>query len=159
MQKPFVNWGWEDGQFFDFWSFVHILSGIILGLGVLLFKLPTGWSMLAIAVGLTLYEFLEFLGRVAEVWANIITDIVIGSLGAAGVIFFLQRIVSYHSLFLILIVCILVNLALLYWGWQSFLKRKSQSKGTSVVARRSLYFLFTLGISTAVISLIYWVMN
>jgi hypothetical protein len=157
--KKFFNPGWQDGKYLDLWSFVHILTGVILGLGVLIFRLPPGWSMLALTLGLIAYEFLEVAGKVSERWENIITDVVVGAAGAAFIIFYLNELVAYHSLFLALAVCIIANLILLYLGWHSFLKRKSQTQGTSVAARRLMYALFVLGAAAALASLVYWLIK
>lgn len=154
--KNFFHLGWGHGRYFDFWSFVHILTGVILGLGALIFSLRPGAALIAIAVALTLYEGLEIASHVAEDLQNVVSDIVLGTLSAALVIYWLGNIISYNSLFLVLAAAIAVNLLLLRRGWHNYLKRKAGSQEMQARGRHIFYFISVFGAATALFSLGYW---
>ncbi len=63
----------EVGEYVDWWSIVHVLSGVLLGL--------LSVSLLKTAVVLVLWEVVEGLAGVKEPRTNRIADVLIGLLG------------------------------------------------------------------------------
>ena len=61
------------GEYVDWWSIVHVLSGVLLGL--------LSVSLLVTAVVLVLWEVVEALAGVKEPRTNRIADVLIGLLG------------------------------------------------------------------------------
>ena len=155
--KFFFNFGWSHGRYLDYWSFVHVFTGIIIGLGILMFKLPSFISIVIVALGLTFYEFLEMIARVAEDVQNVISDIILGTGSAALIVYYLMKIVSYHDLFIITPLFIILNLLCIYTGWGHYLKKQSTKSGTYTESLRALYFIYTVGIFATLISLTYWI--
>ncbi|HQU08181.1 MAG: hypothetical protein B7X04_03890 [Parcubacteria group bacterium 21-54-25] len=74
---------WNHGRFLDLWSFIHLLTGALLGLAAWWLGIPLARTFL-IVVGLaTLYEVIEILLQVSEDAENVLTDIIVTSLGSA----------------------------------------------------------------------------
>src|SRR5262245_56350828 len=107
--KHFFNFGWSHGRYLDYWSFVHILTGIIFGTLILIVHSPSLLSFIIIVAGLILYEFLEILAGIAEDIQNSASDVVCGSAGSAFALWILPKFVITHNVLLILSVAIIAN--------------------------------------------------
>jgi len=147
---------WSHGKYLDYWSFVHLLTGVILGImASLRFDEPVR-SFLVILSLLAAYEGIEMMLHIAEGWQNIALDIVIGAGGAGISLFALPQIVPRENILGILSFFIIVTLMLLSRGWENFLKRKAWDAGSYKPVLYLLNFIFILGILAAVLSLLYW---
>jgi len=155
-KKQILNTGWSHGKYVDYWSFVHILSGVILGIGATLFASNHLLSFTVIFILLVAYEGAEILVRVSEGMANIMLDIIVGAVGSAFAIFLLPQILSRQDTLGILSLCILVNLFLVSLGWKNFLKNKATENGSYMHVLYTLYFIYIAGTVVAVVSLLYW---
>src|SRR3989344_9384190 len=71
----------RDDEFFDLWSIVHLLSGILLG--AVLFWLNIKFlPALVIAVLLFVgWEWFESAVKIIEKWPNVLSDIIFGLAG------------------------------------------------------------------------------
>ena len=122
--KYIFNFGWEHGRYGDYWSFVHVLTGIIFGIGATYFQFEFWWSFWIVLALLTIYEAWEFFAGIVEDFENALTDIVVGQIGfLAGFIYVEQyadpRLVAY----VFSEVCVLA-LLMLSIGYRKFLKRR-----------------------------------
>lgn len=125
--KQTIHLGWGHGQYLDYWSLVHITSGIILGILASLIGLTYSQSLVFVLILAVLYEMIELISGYIESWTNAVVDIFLGVIAAAVTIFFFIR----HNLgdsqqALILAVVIPINITLLHLGWHTYLKRKSK---------------------------------
>ena len=148
--------GWSHGKYLDYWSFVHFLTGLILGIGVIIFSFNPLVSFIIIFILLCLYEVVEILVKVSENFENILLDIVVGSIGSLVAIFLLPQIVSKQNILGILSLCIVVNLLCVSQGWKNYLKRKASQGDFYKYILYTLYSVYVLGILVAVISSFYW---
>ncbi|MBP6884160.1 MAG: hypothetical protein KBC06_02920 [Candidatus Pacebacteria bacterium] len=149
--------GWSHGKYVDYWSFVHFLTGAILGIGSIILTLPHFFSFVLILVLLIAYEGIEMLGRVSEGIENILSDIVIGGAGSALTIFYLPQILSTPNLLGLLSLCIFINLICVSEGWKNYLKRKASSGDFYTYILWTLYFIYVLGSVLALTSLVYFI--
>lgn len=154
--KTILNTGWSHGKYVDYWSFVHVLSGVILGIVATLFSDNHLLSFIIIFVLLVVYEGAEMLVKVSEGTANIVLDIIIGAVGSAFSIFILPQILSKQNTLGVLSLCILTNLFLVSLGWKNFLKHKSTENGSYLHVLYTLYFIYVAGTAVAIVSLLYW---
>jgi hypothetical protein len=152
-----LNNGWSHGKYVDYWSFVHFLTGAILGIMSIILSLPHVLSFIVIVVLLTLYEGIEMLGRVSEGIGNIISDIIIGAVASALAIFYLPEILSKPNLLGLLSICIFVNLICVSEGWKNYLKRKASAGDFYTYILWTLYFIYVLGSLIALMSLGYFI--
>src|SRR4051812_8275826 len=74
---------WHEGKYADLWSFVHFLSGIVGGTGLLLIHVPESYAW-ATAVTLTIvWEIYEWKTGMGEDIQNVLADILLGISGGA----------------------------------------------------------------------------
>lgn len=69
---------WRHRHYIDFWSFVHLLSGMLLAAGCIFFALSFMHAFVLSAALLLAWEVLEWLAGISETAGNIVLDIVIG---------------------------------------------------------------------------------
>ncbi len=113
----------DDGVYLDFWSVVHFLSGVILGLIFILFNLDLRSALLASFGLAALYELWEIFMKLSEDVPNVIMDIFLVVSGTYLPFTFLARL-SSNTTTLTLIILMLVQLILVRFGWKSYLARK-----------------------------------
>ena len=154
--KNIFHTGWSHGEYFDYWSFVHFLTGVILGIGAIIISFPRFPSLIFIIVMLTLYEGIEMLVKVSEGFKNILLDIIVGGLGSWVAIFFLPQIMSKQDILGVLSICIVISLMLVYGGWHNFLKRKATQSNSYKIILYALYFVYISGILIIILSFYYW---
>lgn len=116
----------SDGIYLDFWSVVHLLSGIILGLVFVLLNISL-YSSLLLSLGLAaLYEIWEIFMDLSEDVQNVITDILLVVSGTYLLIVFLPNF-SHSVSISILVFLILIQAVLVWVGWKSYLERQNDS--------------------------------
>ena len=154
--KDIFHTGWSHGEYLDYWSFVHLLSGIILGIFVTIISTQYFLSFVFIVILLIFYEWLEILVKVSEGFKNILLDIVVGGLGSALAIFLLPLIFSPKNILGVLSLSIILNLMLVYGGWNNFLHRKAKEGSSYKIIFYTSRFIFILGVCLAIISSFYY---
>ena len=154
--KNIFHLGWSHGEYLDYWSFIHLFTGIILGIGTLIFSFNPFLSFFALVILYIIYEGLEILVHISEGFWNIILDIVVGSVGSAVAIFFLPQILSMRDIFGILSIAIIIDLMLVYGGWQNFLQRKASEGSSYKLVLYALCLIYFFGILIALASFFYW---
>jgi len=120
-----IHFGWAHGRYLDFWSFIHILTGSLFGILAYVFAIPLFTTTLCIAGIATLYEMFEILLRVSEDAQNVASDIVLttgGSVLAQYLIGTLQP--TFTTEIFIFTGVSILNITLLYAGWNHYLKKK-----------------------------------
>ncbi len=158
-EKKFFNAGWSHGKYFDYWSFVHFLTGVILGIGAIIVSAHNFLSFVLIIILLIIYEGLEKKVKVSENFENMLSDIIIGSAGSAVAIFLLPNIISSRDIFGVLGLSIIINLICVSKGWKNYLKRKAEQGSSYIYILYTLYYIYTLGAFIAITSLVYWLIN
>ncbi|MFA6177633.1 MAG: hypothetical protein WC694_01930 [Candidatus Paceibacterota bacterium] len=145
------------GRYLDAWSFLHIISGFILGLFVLLFDFDRLIGFSVILLLLFFYEMFEVFTNIAEDVENSLLDVFCGGLGAMLVLifspFFLPILIQT------LIVFLLIAFFVLFIGWRSYLSRRLVKKDSvqnlknnvscyGLTARRNIILFFGLAIAS-----------
>lgn len=154
--KDIFHTSWSHGEYLDYWSFVHLLSGIILGIFATIVSTQYFLSFVFIVILLIFYEWLEILVKVSEGFKNILLDIVVGGLGSALAIFLLPLIFSPKNIFGVLSLSIILNLMLVYSGWNNFLHRKAKEGNSYKIIFYTSRFIFILGVCLAIVSSFYF---
>ena len=147
---------WSHGKYLDYWSIIHFLTGIILGIGTFIISLHPLVSFILIFILLSSYEWIEMLVRVSEGFENILLDVIIGSLGAGISIFVLPEILSEQNILGILSLAVIANLIYVYHGWKNFLKVKAARAGSYTHILYTLYGIYILGILIIISSSYFW---
>jgi|GEM_PF-1901211 len=134
-----VNFGWAHGRYADFWSLVHLLSGLTFGAFAWFLEVPTLYAFIAITGGAVLYEALEFGAGLVEDAENALLDILFAGVGAGVALYGFDALaLTENTSALILIFALTGNIILIHQGWHAYLKRKSH------VARSHKYILMAL---------------
>lgn len=134
-----VNLGWAHGRYVDFWSLVHLLSGLTIGAFAWFLEVPTLYAFIAIAGGAILYEVLEFGAGLVEDAENSLLDILFAGVGASVALYGFDALaLSINTSAVILIFALAGNIILIHQGWHAYLKRKSH------IARSHKYILMAL---------------
>lgn len=154
--KDIFHTSWSHGEYLDYWSFVHLLSGIILGIFATIVSTQYFLSFVFIVILLIFYEWLEILVKVSEGFKNILLDIVVGGLGSALAIFLLPLIFSPKNILGVLSLSIILNLMLVYSGWNNFLHRKAKEGNSYKIIFYTSRFIFILGVCLAIVSSFYF---
>jgi O-antigen/teichoic acid export membrane protein len=124
--KYFFNFGWSHGRYGDYWSFVHILTGIIFGISIAYLGFDYWTSFWVVLFLLFAYEAWEFYAGIVEDFENAFTDIVIGQIGfVLGFIYVEHHAGQEMALYALAEACVLA-LLLLSIGYRKFLKRRMQ---------------------------------
>mgnify|MGYP001564310868 FL=1 len=154
--KNFFYASWSHGEYLDYWSFVHFFAGIILGIFAIMLSSQYFLSFVFIIILLIFYEWLEMLVKVSEGFKNILLDIVVGGLGSALAIFLLPLIFSPRNILGVLSLSIVLNLMLVYGGWNNFLHRKAKEGNSYKIIFYTSRIIFILGVCLAIISFFYY---
>ena len=154
--KDIFHTGWSHGEYLDYWSFVHLLTGIILGIFAIMVSSQYFISFVFVIILLIFYEWIEMLVKVSEGFKNILLDIVVGGLGSAFAIFLLPLILSPRNILGVLSLSVILNLILVYGGWSNFLHRKAKQGSSYKIIFYASRFVFILGICLAIISSFYY---
>lgn len=114
---------WRDKNvFFDMWSFVHLLWGIIFGYVLVhFFDFSLLISFLLAFFAMVLWESFEFAVGIKETWLNISSDLIIGPIGFLFGYMVLIEAPYHFQIFsgILFVVCILASI-----GWYKSLIRK-----------------------------------
>ncbi len=79
---------WDHGKYFDMWSIVHFLSGVLLAAVLFYWRIDFVWSLIIALVLMIFWEVFEAVIDIIEEWPNIISDIIIGLAGFLLVSYF-----------------------------------------------------------------------
>lgn len=123
-KKAFM-WRYGHGRFADAWVILHIFSGFTAGIiGLLLGLGPLFIFTLSVFL-FTIYELWEAYVSIVEDLENALVDILAGATGVTAVL----AVNKFHNLetkMLInsLILVLVIDAILLYFGWRTYLKRR-----------------------------------
>ena len=121
-----VSLKWKDESFFDGWSLVHCLWGVILGVALYFGNFSPMESLwLAIAL-MVAWEALEKAVGIGEYWPNVLSDILVGVLGFVIGFAYLTRFPD--QLTLLFWSAVLFMIILEFLGWRAFIKRGHHKK-------------------------------
>ncbi|HFC10762.1 MAG TPA: hypothetical protein ENJ75_00985 [Candidatus Kaiserbacteria bacterium] len=118
-----IHFGWEHGRFLDYWSFIHFLTGTLLGIVAVSVGIAPWTTLLCVAGIATLYEVLEIMLRVSEDAENVLFDIILTTAGAVFIQYSIDTIASINIVWIFIGIG-LINLFLLSLGWRHYLKKK-----------------------------------
>lgn len=108
---------WREGEYLDLWSVPHFLSGLSLGLALLLLGFDTLSAVLIAFVLLCAYELFEYVAKIEEGRANAIVDIVVGMGSCVLALLFAPQFAHEHVLTL-LVVALVADAILSFFGWR-----------------------------------------
>lgn len=151
-----IHFGWGHGQYLDFWSIIHITSGIIIASLASLFGLTYSQSLIFILILAVLYEGIELINNYIESWTNAITDILLGVISAAVTLsLFTRHNINNNQQALVLAFAIPINITLLHLGWHTYLKRRSKKNKSHKYIEPLLNAITIIGALAVIGTLIY----
>lgn len=150
---------WSHGKYLDYWSLIHFLTGLILGIGALFASEERFLSLILIFILLIIYEILENKTEVSENIENIALDVIIGSVGGAIALFLLPLAMSTDSILATLILVIILGIFLVSQGWENYLRNRAFKGKFYSHIHGALLFIYLVGIITILISLYYWLIK
>ncbi|VAW32976.1 hypothetical protein MNBD_CPR01-385 [hydrothermal vent metagenome] len=118
-----IHFGWEHGRFFDYWSFIHFLTGTLLGIIAVNIGIAPWTTLLCVAGIATLYEVLEIMLHVSEDAENVLFDIILTTAGAVFIQYSIDMTTSINIIWIFIGIG-LIDLFLLSLGWRHYLKKK-----------------------------------
>lgn len=106
---------WKREKYFDTWSIVHFMSGVILG-GVT-YRLGLGflWAVAIALAVILIWEVIEWIIKIIEPSPNVLTDIILGFGGFLSSVFYYYYLNQPFNLAVFTTVWAL-TLALALWG-------------------------------------------
>ena len=126
-----IHFGWEHGRFLDYWSAIHFLTGSLLGIAAIVIGLTPWTTLLCVAGTATLYEVLEVMLQVSEDAENVLSDIILTTLGAVIAQYSIVNMVStFTQIIWVFIGIMFADIFLLSLGWKHYLKKKLSSVQT-----------------------------
>lgn len=119
-------------------------------------QIPLSFTIIVVAIIATLYEGLEVLSRVAEDVENVLTDIILVTLGAAGVYLGVAYFgISFEIQALLFCIALVMTLMLIQYGWKNYLKSESRRRGSYKYVKLALYVVTVVGVNLAVATFFY----
>jgi flagellar biosynthesis protein FliR len=119
MKLPSISW--HEGTFADLWSFVHVMSGIVGGTGLLLIHVPEAYAWCTAIVLTIVWEIYEWKTGMGEPMLNVLTDILIGICGGAiGYLYVRSFHLAIPSMVGLFIVEVIVLTILAKTGWKNY---------------------------------------
>jgi hypothetical protein len=109
---------WREGQWLDLWSVVHVLSGILLALGLYFLHLGAFSSVVIALLLLISYEMWEAMVGIEETPANRCMDVVVGMAGFL-LVFFCAPLLSQTLLILAFGLIGTIDVVMSVFGWQA----------------------------------------
>ncbi|MES2135126.1 MAG: hypothetical protein V4449_02740 [Patescibacteria group bacterium] len=153
-----IHFGWEHGRYADFWSLVHLLSGLTFGAFALFLQVPTLYALIAIIGGAIVYEILELGAGVVEDAENAITDVILAGVGASIALYGFDALSLNDQISgLILVFALTGNILLVHQGWHAYLKRKAYAKRSHKYLLMALQSVTLLSIIAIAFVTVKWV--
>jgi len=153
-----IKFDWGHGRYADFWSILHLLSGVIFGTFALLLGFPPLLSLIVIVIGAIIYEGLELLAKVVEDAENSLVDILLAGVGAGIALYGFDALgLSTKDTALILAATIGINLALLHQGWHAYLRRKAHKERSHKYLLMALQAITLVGVLGMLFVVMTWV--
>ena len=153
--KKFFLAGWSHGRYLDYWSLIHFLTGLILGIVALFVSEERFLSLVLIFILLIVYEILEAKTKVSENIENIALDIIVGSAGGAIALFLFPLAMSIDGILATLILVIVLGMFLVSQGWKNYLKNKASRGKFYFYIHGALLFIYFIGTVSILTSLYY----
>jgi len=119
----FFSFSWDEGKFFDFWMFVHLISGFLIGMSLHLLGFGPALSYFGTLAALSLYEVIEEMFDIDETIENRVTDIVFGMIGLVLSYEFIAPNVDFQANVILLTVAVVLVSITSFLGWSSYKKR------------------------------------
>ncbi len=124
---------WREGTWLDLWSVVHLLTGVLLGLGFAFFALPTLPAFIIALLALVMYEMWEALAKIHETPQNRTMDVVVGMTSFTPSFLYLAPALTRGELALVFAGVLFINGTLSTLGWRA--SRKAAELQSRVRAR------------------------
>ncbi len=83
-----ISLTYAEGRFFDIWMFVHFLAGVFAGFAALRLEFSKVYAYTIATLSFILWELLELLWGIEEVWTNIFLDVLVAIVGIVFVFSF-----------------------------------------------------------------------
>lgn len=110
---------WREGKWLDLWSVVHVLSGLLLGFFLYLFRVDAMYGLVFVVVLLSVYELFELLVDIYEAPTNRIMDIAVGMLGYILAFFLFSPHLTGKYIVLTFVALLIVTSVMSIIGWHA----------------------------------------
>lgn len=120
---PNVSWSWEEGRFLDLWAFVHLTSGLIIGVLLVFLNFPFEIALITAMALLILGEVAERFVGINESFENGLMDIVVGAMGFFIATYIVVQISPIQKI-AFLILSFIASGVLNYLGWKAHKERQ-----------------------------------
>jgi hypothetical protein len=159
MNNRIFLFSWSHGKYLDYWSLIHLLTGLILGIGALFVSEERFLSLVLIFILLIIYEILETKTQVSENIENIALDIIVGSTGGAVALFLLPLTMSTNNILGILALAVILDMIFVSRGWKNYLRNRASQGKFYYYIRNALWFVYFIGAISVFISSYYWLIG
>ena len=106
---------WQEGIYFDLWSVIHLLFGMVFGGGILFLKIKCWKGFLSTLLVAIIWELIEW---IPEIVSNQILDVLLAGIGFLLINYlFLQM--DQRKFKIIFIFLLIFFVAGNIWGWIS----------------------------------------
>ena len=106
---------WEEGKYLDFWSVIHFLSGVLLGILFGMLNITFLPALLLIIMLGIIFEVIEYFILGIETFPNKVVDVIISTIGFLIAFLLLPK--SLLLFLILLVVWIILNII----GWIAIL--------------------------------------
>lgn len=109
---------WREGTWLDLWSAVHLLSGLSIGIGMVVFRFGPLPTILITFLMLVLYEMLEAMVKIEETPQNRVMDVVVGMISFLPAYFVFQNF-SFFQIVPLFFPMLSINVGMAVLGWHA----------------------------------------
>ncbi len=110
---------WREGEWFDLWSAVHLLSGASIGLGLYFLRFGALSATVTTIIALVAYEMWEALAKIQETPVNRVLDVVVGMASFLPAFFIVAPRIAAIDFIPVFMSVFLLNVGLSALGWRA----------------------------------------
>ncbi|MFC1802329.1 hypothetical protein ACFLY7_02720, partial [Patescibacteria group bacterium] len=116
--KKRIQFSWQEGILADYWSMVHLLTGVVLGLVTAFFGFSFLVSVIVVFMVMVLWEFFEILLNIGETLSNRFIDVMTSMVVFPPVFIYAPE--NSKLLIALIIILVIILLILDYYGWKNY---------------------------------------
>ncbi len=122
-----IKLAWGHGRYFDAWSVVHVVTGLLTGIALIGLGVPQWLGLPAIIVVAVLYEGLEMALGIIENVGNVVVDVILAALGTGAAYWWFGG-WDVTALALAFGVVAALDVTLVFLGWRHHLRALFQAR-------------------------------
>ena len=119
---------WREGTWLDLWSVVHLLSGVLIGLGFYFLHIDELASIVIALTALICYEIWERIVQIEEALTNGFMDVVVGMAGFVAAFFIFGPALSSASFVPVFLCVFAIDIVMSVFGWRASQKAEMLKK-------------------------------